>query len=416
MAVFIIGILTGTGAFLLKRFVAWVSHLATAGLNASGYNIALLLIPVAGIVLTGLVCRFVFRRKLDHGVERMMQSLKAHNPELPPQLTFSPIIASTITLGLGGSAGSEGPIAYTGGAIGSNVARLMHMPLHITTMMVGCGAAAGIAGIFKAPVGGTLFALEVLGLAFSTWSVILLFIATLTSALTAYALSGFTLDITYSQPVAMTPDLFWWAIPLGLFCGFYAFYYSRIMTAVGNRLKKIRIPIIKNLFAGVMIGVLLFGFPSLYGEGYGVINQVIEGNYDALTADGPFASVPHGTWVFIAVAVATLLLKCFATSATNNGGGVSGDFAPTLFAGCMAGLVFAMLINALSPWHIPAPLMALFAMAGVMAGAVKAPLMAIFLTIEIVGSFGLLLPVAICATISYSTVKILSPGHVRRRY
>lgn len=112
MAVFIIGILTGTGAFLLKRFVAWVSHLATAGLNASGYNIALLLIPVAGIVLTGLVCRFVFRRKLDHGVERMMQSLKAHNPELPPQLTFSPIIASTITLGLGGSAGSEGPIAY----------------------------------------------------------------------------------------------------------------------------------------------------------------------------------------------------------------------------------------------------------------------------------------------------------------
>lgn len=401
------GLLAGTGAFVLKHLVAAVSHFMTAGLRPMSGNPELLLIPVAGIVLTGIFCRYVLRMHLAHGVRQLMADLSRKVYRLRAVLTVSPILASTITLGFGGSAGSEGPIAYAGAAIGSNMGRLCRFSPRMMMIIVGCGAGAGIAGIFKSPLGGALFTLEVLRMPLSTVSVLVLLVGAVTASMTAYALSGCSLDIPFDQSLAFDSSLLPFIVLLGIFCGIYSLYYSYIMKSVGNWLGHLSNPWIKNLAGGIMLAVLIFLFPVLYGEGYETIGRVIDGDFSTLLGDSIFAG-RGGAWTLILFSGGALVVKCFATSATNNGGGVSGDFAPTLFAGCMAGFFFASLLNELFGLDLPPAHFAYFAMAGVMAGAIRAPLMAIFLTCEMGAAYAFFLPLMLTAAISFGIVRLVT--------
>ena len=404
-----VGLLAGAGAFILKRLVAAVSHLLMAHFREGSANWIFLVVPLAGIVLTGIFCRYVMRARLAHGVRQLMKGLANKVYSLKGYLTFAPILASTITLGFGGSAGSEGPIAYTGAAIGSNVAKVFRLTPRLMMLMVGCGAGAGIAGIFKSPLGGALFTLEVLRLPMNTFSVMVLMVTVVIASMTAYLLSGCTLDIPLDQTVAFDAGLFPFILLLGIFCGLYSLYYSYVMKKIGELLGRIDNPWLKNLAGGVLLAVLIFVFASLYGEGYGVVGKMINGNFSELVEGSVFAGHGDGgPMLLILVACGIMLAKCFATSATNNGGGVSGDFAPTLFAGCIVGFFFASLLNTLFGLSLPEAHFAFYAMAGVMAGAIRAPLMAMFLTCEMGAAYSYFLPLMLTAAISFGVVRLFT--------
>ena len=374
----VVGLVTGGAAFLLKRLVARVSEPLTDGLHQWGCNPILLALPVAGIVLTGIY----------HGVDRLDKSISHRRYKLPFELTFSPLLASSITLGFGGSAGSEGPIAYAGAAIGSNLGRVFGVSPAMMRVMIACGASAGIAGISEAPVGGALFSLEVLTVELSAGAVMAVVTASLTAGLTAYMLSGFRPDISFAGIEPMQGEWMPYVLLLGLFCGFYAAYYSHIMR-----------------FMTRWYGTL--HKPALYGEGYGFMAKVLvgEGDFGAYSLFAGDAGAVRGS---IWIAAGILAVKAFATSSTNSGGGVAGDFAPTLFAGCIAGFLFASALNEMAGVGLPVAEFAFFGMAAVMAGAIQAPLMAIFLTVEMAaGGYSLLLPVTAAAVVAYGVVRVL---------
>lgn len=410
LTAFVIGVATGTLAWLLKLCIGHLSRWLTSGLSSAGPNYILLLIPVAGILLTGFFTRDILRMKIEHGVDRLLNSIHHHRPRLSPKLCFGPFVASTLTLGFGGSAGSEGPIAYTGAAVGSNIARLFRMPPHLMMAMVGAGAGAGIAGIFKSPIGGAFFTLEVLKMPLSTTTVMAVLIACIASSAMAYTLSGFTYDLPWSRIVDFDPHLLVPVILLGLFCGFYAYYYAAVMKRLGAAYSKIKRPVLRNLVSGMALAVCIFLFPSLYGEGYGVIGDIINGEPQAIVRDSVLTMLTDSDSIIIIAAAAILLLKCWAACSANSGGGVAGDFAPTLFAGAIAGLLFATSANSWFGMSLPAGGMAVIAMAAVMAGAIRAPMMAMFLTVEMTDSYSLFLPVMIAATMSWGIVKALTPG------
>lgn len=417
---FVVGVTTGTAAHILKWLIATLSGAMTSMLNPGGFNPWLLAIPLAGILLTGIFCRYIIRTPLANGVERLMADIHSDHPDLPPRLTFAPVIASTLTLGMGGSAGSEGPIAYTGAAIGSNIGRICRLDSKALMLMVGCGAGAGIAGIFKAPIGGLLFTLEVLRLPMTTVSVIALLIACITASMTAYALSGCEFDITWFPTDGLDPHILGWMALMGVFCGLYAFYYSAVMKFIAGRLHGISNVWVRNILAGAILAALVALFPVLYGEGYNTVGRIINGDTTSILSYSLWNDNPAGPWTMLIVLAAIIMVKCFATSATNNGGGVAGDFAPTLFAGCIAGLFFAQAANILFAADLDTATFALVGMAAVMAGAIRAPLMAIFLVTEMVDAYTLFLPIVMASAISFAIVKCLTPGdfftirHLRR--
>lgn len=403
-----IGIIAGIGAFLLKRMIAFVSQLLTSHLHSDSGNIALLSIPLVGLIATGILCRYVLHDNLSNGVSQLLKELAKKIYKLRSSRTFSFLIASTVTLGFGGSAGSEGPIANTGAAIGSNLATKFKLPPRLVKIMIGCGAGAGIAGIFKSPLGGVLFTLEVLRMEMTTLSVLVLIVTAISAAMTAYILSGGTLDIAFHPDGGFELGLIPWVILLGIFCGLYSLYYTYFTKKIAGSLHYLSNPWIKNIIAGTLLGCLIFIFPPLYGEGYDVIGDVVNGNSLSILNDSIFYGDNDGTWELILVAGGILLAKCFATSATNHGGGVAGDFAPTLFAGCIAGFFFATILNTLFGLHLPATLFAYFGMTGVMAGAIRAPLMAIFLTCEMGAAYEYFLPLMISGAVSFGVVRLFT--------
>lgn len=405
----IVGAITGFCAFLLKTFVKYISGFLTSGLHMSGINWYLLLIPVAGILLTGIYVRYILRDNIEHGVAQLMRDLSKKMYDLKSHLTYAPVLASSITLGFGGSAGAEGPIAYTGAAIGSNIGRMFGMSPRLLMIMIGCGAGAGIAGIFKAPIGGVLFTLEVLKMEFTTLPVIALIVSSVVSAMIVYVCTGCTFDVGYIPSVAFDPSIIPYVILLGLFCGVYSIYYSGIMHRMERFYDRISNPWLKNLSSGLLLAVLIFVFPVLYGEGYGSVAQILNGDASVMADHSFYFGYGNSDMWLLIIAAGILIVKAFATSSSNCGGGVAGDFAPTLFAGCIAGYLFAGTLNHFFGLDLPTGNFALIGMAGVMAGAIQAPLMALFITVEMTGASGLFLPVMLCSAISYATVKLITP-------
>lgn len=409
-----VGAVSGFCAFMLKWLIVSTRYLLTVNFTPSSFNYPLLLLPLTGILLTGFFQRYVVRVNLTHGVSQLMHHYAIHRLRLPSYLTWSLMVASTFTLGFGGSAGSEGPIAYTGAAIGSNLAQWFGVDRRMLYIMVGCGAGAGIAGIFKAPVGGALFALEVLKVEFTTVSVIALLIACIVAAMTAYMLSGFTVDLSYVQLEQFEPSMALYIALLGVVCGLYSVYYSTVMHRMNRFYESIRRPWLQYLVSGSLLSVILFFFPAMFGEGYDVMTRIIDGDFSQITAyGGILRNLSDPTVLLIAVG-AIALLKSFAASATNSGGGVAGDFAPTLFAGCFVGMFFASALNTWFHLDIPVPAMAFLGMAGVMSGAIRAPIMALFLVAEMTNGYMLFLPLLGVCSISYGIVRLISgPDYYR---
>ncbi len=402
-----VGLALGAVAWLLKFSIHTVTDWLTSSLQIGHANPLLLLIPIVGIVLTGVYQRYVIHRNIEHGTEQIMARLRQQQYDLQTKLIYSPVIASSLTLGFGGSAGSEGPIATVGSAVGSNVGRWFKMTPQEMRIMIGCGAGAAIAAIFKAPVGGVLFTLEVLGLELTTMSVMALIIACVTSALTAYVLSGCTYDIHYVQAISFDTHIMPWVLLLGLLCGLYSAYYAWSMQYGRKCYEAIKSPWVRNLTSGAMLALLVFTFPALYGEGYTVLSHLINGHDAVLLHQSMFYKVDADAWLMIAIAAGILLCKPHAACATTSGGGVAGDFAPTLFAGAIAGYLFAMLLNNGFGLDLPVSNFAYIGMAAVMAGAVRAPFMALFLTAEMADGYQFLLPLAVAAVISYLVVRYL---------
>lgn len=404
-----IGAVTGALAALLKLMIARVSELFTANFSEQSLNWWLIVIPVGGIVLTGIFQRYIIHTNLTHGVRQITSDLRKGIFNISPKYSYGPMIASTLTLGFGGSAGSEGPIATAGAAIGSNLGRRMGVGGTMLMVMIGCGAGAGIAGIFKAPLGGFLFALEVIKLQMTTMAIMAVLLSCVTSALVAYTLSGFTVDLSYIQIAPFEPRLLVIILIFGIVCGLYSVYYTAIMGHMERFYNRIHNAWLRNISSGLILGVCLMIFPAMYGEGYGVMGHLLNGDSAPLLEGCVIDPGRPDLWTLIIITGLIALIKALACSSTNCGGGVAGDFAPTLFAGCMLGFCFAALSDNVLAGDIPIEAFAFCGMAGVMSGVIGAPFMAIFLTAEMTNGYNLILPLVLVASISYGITRIFNP-------
>lgn len=407
LAAFVVGITAGACAQLLKWLVSQIAHVAMLGLDPTRWNWRFLWLPMAGTILAACYQRYVIHRPLYHGVDRLRSALARKHPYLPLNFTISPIIASALTLGLGGSAGTEGPIAYASSAIGSNLARRCRFNRSLAMAFTAIGAGAGIAAIFRAPVGGFFFTLEVIGLTMGVTALLALAVCCVTAGVTAWMLAGGVPDIEFLAWQEFDLSTVPMVVIAGVVCGFYAVYYNRVMSCLSAYYERFRNHWFKNITAGAVIGLSLFLLPALYGEGYGVIAKVLAGDLSALSAYGPLAHVTSSPWGPVAVCTLILLVKAVATASTTSGGGVAGDFAPAIFAGCAAGFLFASAVNLLTGLSLPVSNYAYYGMAAVLGGTSKAPLMAIFLVVEMSGHYSLLMPVACAAAVSYLIVTLL---------
>ncbi len=406
----IVGIACGIAAHILKYLIHLISGVLTSHLSNTTGNYMYLIYPVVGVLIVTLFVKYVVKDNISHGVTRVLYAISQHKSRLKTKNCYASLVASSITIGFGGSVGAEGPIVFTGAAIGSNIGQAFRLSPKILMILVGCGAAAGIAGIFRAPIAGMLFTLEVLMIDFTGATVMPLLISSITGATVAYIFEGYGNEFFFAQSEPFFTSKIPYAILLGIVSGFVSLYFTKMMFAMESLFRKINRTAWKILFGGIVLAGLIFVFPPLYGEGYDAINHLLEG--DAATIlDGSLFYVDRNSMWFIAIYIGLIILtKVFATSATNGAGGVGGTFAPSLFVGAMTGFLFAYILNNLDLGiEISNKNFALMGMAGVMSGVMHAPLMAIFLTAEMTGGYELFLPLLIVSTLSYMTIKIFLP-------
>ncbi len=407
----IVGIGCGFAALLLKWLIHTISGLLTSHVAINEGNYIYLIFPVIGILITSLFVRYVVKDNISHGVTRVLYAISQKKSRLKVHNMYSSLVASSVTIGFGGSVGAEGPIVYTGAAIGSNLGQWFRMSPRTLMVLVGCGAAAGIAGIFKAPIAGLLFTLEVLMLDLTAVSVMPLLIASITGATVAYVFTGYNVEFSFEQTETFLTGRIPFVIALGVFTGLVSLYFTKVMIMMENFFKKkVATPVRKTIVGGTILAALVFLFPPLYGEGYESINGLLANDPSTIVNGSIFYNEGADNWFIIIFIGMIVLLKGFATSATNGAGGVGGTFAPSLYVGCMAGFLFAFLVNNLGlGLTLSVKNFALMGMAGVMAGVMHAPLMAIFLTAEMTGGYDLFLPLLIVSTISYVTIKAFEP-------
>lgn len=407
----LVGIFGGVAAQLLKYLIHHIGHFLTSTVDVTAGNWIYFVLPTVGVVITALYVRYFVKDNISHGVTRVLWAISQNKSRLKRHNIYTSLIASSVTIGFGGSVGAEGPIVYTGAAIGSNLGSMFRMSPKVLMILVGCGAAAGIAGIFKAPIAGMLFTLEVLMLDLTTVSVMPLLISAITSATIAYIYTGFSFEFFFIQSETFSASKIPLVILLGIVCGLFSLYFTRVMNMMENFFGRFKDrPWLKTTIGCAILSGLVFLFPPLYGEGYDSIMGLLAGDTQSIVDGSLFYSDGTNVWFIIIFIFMIILMKAFATSATNGAGGVGGTFAPSLYVGCMVGFLFAYLYNHLGfDLVISNKNFALIGMAGVMAGVMHAPLMAIFLTAELTGGFDLFLPLLIVSTISYGTIKIFEP-------
>lgn len=412
---FLVGFFAAVAAFVLHKMINLIEDLLTDGFTASSFNWLYLVFPVIGIFLTSLFVRYVVRDNISHGITRILYAISSKQSRLKKHNCWSSLFSSALTIGFGGSVGAEAPIVLTGSAIGSNLGQLFNLDKRTLMLLVGCGASAAIAGIFKAPIAGLVFTLEVLMIDLTMASLLPILIASVTATCFTYIFAGseslFSFQLEGDWAVERIPA----SILLGVACGLVSLYFIRTMTFCENIFDKLKSrPYAKLLLGGLVLSGLIFLFPSLYGEGYSSINILLNGDteneWSKILNNSFFYGQGNLLLVYLALVIAT---KVFATSATNGGGGVGGTFAPSLFVGAFSGFLFARLwnINEIGA-YVPERNFALLGMAGVMAGVMHAPLTGIFLIAEITGGYGLFIPLMIVSISSYLTIIIFEPHSI----
>ena len=406
---FIIGLLASLAGYFLHGIVHEIQVLLTSGFEKNTYNLLFLLFPIVGIYLTSLFIKYVVRDNISHGITRVLYAISTKNSKLRGHNCWSSVVASGITIGFGGSVGAEAPIVLTGSAIGSNLGQIFRMDKKTMILLVGCGASAAIAGIFKAPIAGLVFTLEVLMVDLSMASLLPILISCVTATCFTYILMGSKslFDFTLTSPWVLdrTPA----CILLGIFCGFVSLYFMRTMSACEGMFARMsNHPYVKLLVGGIILSSLIFLFPSLYGEGYSAVNILLKGRTEADWGQVMTGSLfyGHNQLLILYIGFVTLT-KVFATSATNGSGGCGGTFAPSLFIGGFAGFFFARLWNMNQIGiYVPEQNFTLMGMAGVMTGVMHAPLTGIFLIAELTGGYQLFMPLMIVCISSYLTISI----------
>lgn len=412
---FIVGFLAAVAASILHTLIKQIQSLLTMGFDVDKFNWLYLIYPVIGIFITSLFVRYVVRDNISHGITRILYAISSKRNRLKAHNCWSSVIASAITIGCGGSVGAEAPIVLTGSAIGSNLGKLFKMDNRTLMLLIGCGAAAAIAGIFKAPIAGLVFTLEVLMIDLTMASLLPILISSVTAACFTYifssggALFDFHVDGTWS--LSRVPAY----ILMGVTGGIISLYFMRTMTVCESTFSKLKKhPYAKLALGGVMLSTLIAFFPVLYGEGYHSINILLNGktaeDWNQILNNSLFYG--HSQMLIIYVAF-VVLTKVFATSATNGGGGCGGTFAPSLFIGAYGGFLFARLWNIYDiETYIPEKNFVLLGMAAVMAGVMHAPLTGIFLIAEITGGYQMLIPLMIVSICSYLTIIIFEPHSI----
>lgn len=412
----LVGITCGFAALLLKFLIHAIQGTVTSHLSVTSANWPYLVLPMIGIMIVTLYVRYVVKDNISHGVTKVLYAISQRKSRLKRHNMYTSIVASSITIGFGGSVGAEGPIVYTGAAIGSNIGQAFRMSPRILMLLVGCGAAAGIAGIFRAPIAGMLFTLEVLMIDLTGTTVMPLLISSISAATVAYVFEGYSAEFFFSQSEEFMTGKIPYVILLGVFTGFISLYFTKVIGMMEGMFGRIKRAPNKILTGGILLAVLIFLFPPLYGEGYVAINYLLDGDSTAIV-DGSFFYVDRDSVWFIGIYIGLIVLtKAFATSATNGAGGVGGTFAPSLYVGAMAGFLFAYVLTHLDLGiNISDKNFTLMGMAGVMSGVMHAPLMAIFLTAEMTGGYNLFLPLLIVSTLSYGTVMMFDPYSIYTR-
>lgn len=403
------GVLGGIAALVLKSLIHLISGLLTSQLSVTEGNILFFIYPAVGILITVLFVRYVVRDNISHGVTRVLYAISQNKSRLKRHNVWTSVAASSITIGFGGSVGAEGPIVYTGAAIGSTLGSTFRLSPRVLMILVGCGAAAGIAGIFKAPIAGMLFTLEVLMIDLTTVSVMPLLISSITAATIAYVFTGMEVEFFFVQSEPFVTSRIPFAIILGIFTGLVSLYFTRVMNWTENMFRRMNSPWSRTLIGGATVSILIFLFPPLYGEGYGAIVDLLSGDVSSILDGSIFYSDRDNVWFILLFIGLIIMTKAFATSSTTGAGGIGGTFAPSLYVGCMAGFFFSYLTNNLFGLDLSVKNFALMGMAGVMSGVMHAPLMAIFLTAELTGGYDLFLPLLIVSTLSYGTIKVFEP-------
>lgn len=411
----VVGVLTAFAGLLLKWLISQIQYLLTHQFSASETQLLYLIYPVIGIFLTSIFIRRVVRDDIGHGVTKILFAIARKQSNIKTHNCWSSVIASAITIGFGGSVGAEAPIVLTGSAIGSNLGRMFHLTSKQLMLLVGCGAAGAVAGIFKAPIAGLAFVLEVLMIDMTMGSLLPLLVSCVTAATVTFTLTGtdplFEFHNEYVFSAARIPA----NILLGIGCGLVSLYFTRTMNGLEGIFRRLRNPYARLALGGATLSVLIYLFPSLYGEGYDLVELLLngKGEQDWLTALNHSLFYGHNNMLLIYLSL-VIVFKVFASTATNGGGGCGGIFAPTLFLGCIFGFVYSQVWNQHDVLGVTldANNYALLGMCGLMSGVMHAPLTGIFLIAELTGGYQLFMPLMIVSVCAYLTIHIFEPHSI----
>ncbi|MBR3286541.1 MAG: chloride channel protein [Bacteroidales bacterium] len=403
---FIVGLLTASAALLLKTLIRLVQQLLTSTFATAQVNYLYLVYPAIGLVLTSLFVKYIVRDDIEHGVTKVLYAISQRKGRLKSHHMWTSMLASSITIGMGGSLGAEAPIVLTGSAIGSNLGRIFHMDHRTLMVLIGCGASGAIAGIFKAPIAGLVFTIEVLMLDLTTASVLPLLISSVTAASLSYFVTGTSPVFPFVMSMPFSLGRIPWVILLGIVCGLVSLYLIRGMNSIEGLYKRFAHSILRVLTGAVVLGGLIFLFPPLYGEGYESITLLINGHPDVTTEGSLFYAGRSNPYLLLIYFACIVIFKVVASASTNGAGGVGGVFAPSLFIGCFTGYIVGNAVNLWHPGAVSECNFALMGMAGVMSGLMHAPLTGIFLIAELTGGYQLFLPLMIVSIVAYITIQL----------
>jgi len=404
-----VGVSCGLAAVTLKLAILYIHRALTSWFDGEIYNFLYLVYPGVGMLLAMLFVKYVVKDNIGHGVTKVLVAVSKNESKIKPHNVWSSMLASSVTIGFGGSVGAEAPIVYTGAAIGSNVARYMGLSYKNMTILLGCGAAGAVAGIFKAPLAGVLFTLEILLFNISMSSILPLLLSTISATVISYAFLGdkppFECTIT---PFALENIPYY--LILGLFSAACSVYFTRMTLWLEDKIKSVQKPFVRWAMSAACLGLLIFLFPPLFGEGYEYLHELLNGGTIDLEGQTVLAFFLRKAWLVPVFFLLVLLLKVFSMSFTNAGGGVGGTFGPTLFIGALAGFVVSRTINLIGGMPVvPEQNFVLVGMAGLMAGVMQAPMTAIFLIADMTGGYDLLVPLILTSTVSYAVTRSVEP-------
>lgn len=402
---FIVGVLSGCAAVILDWAIEQISYLLNGNIwNSTDYEWSFLVLPGVGMFISLLLLKFVVRDNIGHGVTKVLLAVSRNESKIKPHNTWSSVLTSSFTIGFGGSVGAEAPIVYTGAAIGSNIGRICHLSYRNITLLLGCGAAGAVAGIFKAPLAGVLFTMEILLFNVSMTTMLPLLLSTISATVISYIFRGQTPVFACQLTSFSMPNIPFYIL-LGIAAGLFSLYFTNGTLWLEDKLAKFRNDYVKWICCALGLGMLIFLFPPLYGQGYDSLHSLLNGHELVLERKTILSFLMRGRWGVPLFFLLILFFKIVAMTLTNSGGGVGGTFGPTLFSGAILGFVVARCFNLLGA-AVPEQNFVLVGMAALMAGVMQAPMTAIFLIAEISGGYELLIPLIITSTVSFGTVRI----------